>query len=99
MKSENLLIQRLVAREAKEIAAGGPTIPKEVLDMIVSGVHPIRAFRVHRNLSQIQLCASTGIAQHHLSCLENAQIKPTPPTLKKLAQALDVPEDLLTSVK
>ncbi len=88
-----------MARPAHEIAAGVRLIPKNVIDLIGTGVHPIRAFRVHRHMTQLELCAVAKIAQHHLSDIENARVSPKASTLKKLAQALDMPQDLLNPVK
>ena len=98
-KSERVLIERLVAREAHAIAAGASVIPKEVVDMVVNGVHPIRAFRVHRGMTQTQLCAAAKIVQGQLSAFENGRVTPKTSTLKRLALALDVPQDLLTPIK
>jgi hypothetical protein len=39
---------RLVARARKEIAAGMPLIPKQVVHRIASGENALRAFRVAR---------------------------------------------------
>jgi hypothetical protein len=98
-KSEDFLIEQSVALEAHKTKAVALVIPKEAVDMMVGGFHPIRAFRVHRRMTQLQLCAAAKIVQKQLSEFENARVVSKEMILKKLALALTVPQDLLTLIK
>jgi ribosome-binding protein aMBF1 (putative translation factor) len=86
---------RLIARARKEIAAGAPLIPKEVVDRLARGENAIRVFREWREVTQLHLSSKTDIGQGYLSDLENGRRKGTTAALKKIAKALDVPLDLL----
>lgn len=56
----------------------------------------IKAWRKHRNLSQIQLSERVGIAQGTLSDLENGRFAYTQPMLEAIADALNCqPWDLI----
>ncbi len=86
---------RLVTRARKEIAAGAPLIPKEVVDRLTGGENAIRVLREWRAMTQLSLAAAAGIGQGYLSDLENDRRKGTAAALKKVAEALKVPLDLL----
>ena len=86
---------RLVTRARKEIAAGAPLIPKEVVDRLTGGENAIRVLREWRAMTQLRLAAAAGIGQGYLSDLENDRRKGTAAALKKVAEALKVPLDLL----
>lgn len=92
---ENAGTARLVGRARKEIAAGAPLIPKKIIDRIVKGESALRVLREWRDVTQIHLSAKTDIGQGYLSDLENGRRKGTTAALKKIAQALNVPIDLL----
>jgi transcriptional regulator with XRE-family HTH domain len=51
----------------------------------------VRAARVHAELSQAELGALTGLAVPHVSRLEKGNHLPSVATLKKVADALNVP--------
>ncbi len=86
---------RLVDRGRREIAEGAPLIPKAVVDRLVSGENPLRVIREWRDETQMHLEFLTGISQGHISDIENGRRTGTPATLRKLADALNVPLDLL----
>ena len=92
---EDIGTARLVARARKEIAAGAPLIPKAVVDRIAKGENAIRVFREWRDVTQLYLSFKTDIGQGYLSDLETGRRKGTAAALKKIAEALDVPLDLL----
>jgi DNA-binding XRE family transcriptional regulator len=55
----------------------------------------IRKARKAAGLTQVELAERSGIPQSHISRLENGEHSPSAQTLKRLAQALNVPyEDL-----
>jgi ribosome-binding protein aMBF1 (putative translation factor) len=85
---------RLVARARKEIAAGMSLIPKQVVDRIASG-ETLHAFRKWRGKTQLDIAHKTKIGQGYLSDLERGRRKGTTAALKKIADALKVPLDLI----
>ncbi|MEX1082719.1 MAG: helix-turn-helix transcriptional regulator [Xanthobacteraceae bacterium] len=92
---ENIGTARLVARARKEIATGAPLIPKEFVDRIANGESALRVLREWRGVTQLYLSAKTNLGQGYLSDLENGRRKGTTAALKKIAEALKVPLDLL----
>lgn len=86
---------RLVDRALAEIAAGSPVLPKGVVDRLADGENAIKVIREWRNVTQIQLSSETEIGQGHISDIENGRRTGTPATLRKIADALGVPLDLL----
>jgi CelD/BcsL family acetyltransferase involved in cellulose biosynthesis len=86
---------RLVARARKEIAAGAPLIPKQVIDRIAKGESALRVLREWRDVPQLYLSSKTDIGQGYLSDLENGRRKGTADVWKRIANVLDVPLDLL----
>jgi len=92
---EDVGTARLVARARKEIAEGGPLIPKELVDRIADGENAIRVFREWRDVTQLQLSSKANIGQGYLSALEDGRRKGTAAALKEIAEVLSVPLDLL----
>ena len=91
---------RLVARAKKEIAGGAPVLPKEIVDRLASGENPIRVLRQFRGLTQAELATAEGIqiTQNYLSDLENGKRKGPLALHRKLAHALGVPLELLSTI-
>lgn len=92
---ENIGTARLVARARKEIAEGAPLIPKKVVDRIANGENSLRVLRDWRDMTQLLLSSKTNIGQGYLSDLETGRRKGTTAALKKIAEVLNVPLDLL----
>lgn len=92
---ENIGTARLVARARKEIAAGAPLIPKAAVDRIANGENALRVLREWRGMTQLDVAGKTGIGQGYISDLETGRRNGTAAALKKLAEALNVPLDLL----
>jgi ribosome-binding protein aMBF1 (putative translation factor) len=92
---EDIGAARLVARARRDIAAGAPLIPKKVVDRIAKGESALRALREWRGMTQLELSSKTDIGQGYFSDLENGRRKGTTAALKKIAEALNVPLDLL----
>jgi hypothetical protein len=86
---------RIVARSRKAIAKGKALIPIDVVDRIVKGENAIRVLREWRDVTQMYLADKTDIGQGYISDLENGRRQGTTAALKKIAQALNVPLDLL----
>jgi hypothetical protein len=86
---------RLVARARKEIAAGMPLIPKKVVDRIAGGENALRVLREWRGKTQLYVSNRTKIGQGYLSDLENGRRRGTTTALKRIAEALKVPLDLI----
>jgi hypothetical protein len=85
----------LIARARKEIAAGMPLIPKEVVDRIARGENALRALRQWRGRTQRYIAHKTNIGQGYISDLESGRRKGTTTALKKIADVLKVPLDLI----
>src|ERR1700733_601023 len=92
---EDVGTARLVARARKEIAAGMPLIPKEVVDRLVSGENALRVLRKWRGKTQLDISHKTNIGQGYLSDLESGRRKGTTAALKRIADSLKVPLDLI----
>jgi helix-turn-helix protein len=92
---EDLGTARIVARARKEIAAGMPLIPKEVVDRIARGENALRALRQWRGKTQLYISHKTNIGQGYISDLERGRRKGTIAALKKIAEVLKVPLDLI----
>ena len=86
---------RLITRARKEIAAGIPLIPKQVVDRIASGENALRVFREWRGKTQLDIAHKTKIGQGYISDLESGRRKGTTSVLKKIADVLKVPLDLI----
>ena len=92
---EDLGTARIVARARKEIAAGMPLIPKEVVDRIARGENALRTLRQWRGKTQIYISHKTNIGQGYISDLERGRRKGTIAALRKIADVLKVPLDLI----
>ena len=86
---------RLIARARKEIAAGLPVIPKEVVDRIARGENALRALRQWRGKTQLYIAHKTNIGQGYISDLETGRREGTITALKKIAYVLKLPLDLI----
>ena len=86
---------RLVGRARKEIAAGVPLLPKQVVDRLGRGENPLRVLREWREVTQVNLAAKTNLSQGHISDIESGRRTGTPAALRLIADALRVPLDLL----
>lgn len=57
--------------------------------------HNVRMVRLSRRLSQAALARRAGLTQQCVSTIERG-LRPTPATVRMIARALQVPEDVLT---
>lgn len=92
---EDIGTARLVARAQKNVAAGEPLLPKEVVDRLAGGENAIRVVREWRDITQMDLSRKANISQGHISDIENGRRTGTPDALRRIADALRVPLDLL----
>jgi ribosome-binding protein aMBF1 (putative translation factor) len=92
---EDIGTARLVARAQKNVAAGEPLLPKEVVDRLAGGENAIRVVREWRDITQMDLSRKANISQGHISDIENGRRTGTPDALRRIADVLRVPLDLL----
>lgn len=83
---------RLVERA---MAGGGPSVPMEFVDRLADGENPIRVLREWRGQTQVDLASRTRLSQGHISDIETGRRTGTPTALRRIADALEVPLDLL----
>jgi hypothetical protein len=86
---------RVVARARGEIASGVPLLPKPVVDRLAKGENPVRVLREWRGEGQLWLSFKTGLSQGYISDVETGRRKGTAAALRRIADALKVPLDLL----
>ena len=84
---EDVRIARLVARARRDIAAGTPLVPKEVVDRICAGENALRVVREWRGRTQRYIAQKAKIGQGYISDLESGRRKGTTAALKKIADA------------
>ena len=82
-------------RARKEITAGAPLIPKKFVDRIANGENALRVLREWRDMTQLYISHKTGIGQGYISDLESGRRKGATAALKKIADVLKVPLDLI----
>jgi ribosome-binding protein aMBF1 (putative translation factor) len=92
---ENAGTARVIARARKEIAAGAPLLPKEIVDRLANGENAVRALREWRDVTQMYLSFKTNLSQGYISDIENGRRVGTPTALRLIADVLKVPLDLL----
>ncbi|MFS8934334.1 helix-turn-helix domain-containing protein [Cupriavidus taiwanensis] len=73
----------------------GFRVPAAVLDAELAGDHPVKAWRNYRRLTQDALARAAGLSKPYLSQIENRARAGSAEALRRLAQALDVPGDIL----
>ena len=73
----------------------GESIPGEIVDAIIDGVTPLRAWRLYRKFTLVLLAERTGISRGYLSSIENGKKRGTLDIYRRLAVVLNVePDDL-----
>ena len=74
----------------------GDTIPGEIVNAILDGVTPLRAWRQHREFTLDMLADQIGVSKEYLSQIENGQKSGTVDIFRRLSNVLDVAlEDLI----
>jgi Helix-turn-helix len=92
---EDMGTARIVSRAKKEIADGGPLLPKGVVDRLANGENPVRVLRDWRGETQMYLSFKTNLSQGYISDIENGRRAGTVEALRLIANVLNVPLDLL----
>lgn len=87
-----------VAEDAADIAAydaalaeGVVQTPPEVSRHIMEGTGLLKAYRLWRGLSQVELAERSDTSQGHISDIESRRRKITEDLAPRLAKALDIP--------
>jgi DNA-binding XRE family transcriptional regulator len=94
--SEDVGTRRIVRRARAAVARGEEVLlPKAVADKLANGDNPIRVLREWRDMTQLEMSYRTKISQGHLSDIENGRRTGTAETLRRIAEALHVPLDLI----
>ena len=94
--SEDVGTARIVRKTKAAVAAGREILlPKKVVDRLAAGENPIRVLREWRDMTQTYISFRTDISQGHLSDIESGRRTGTPAALRKIADVLKVPLDLL----
>jgi hypothetical protein len=86
---------RVVARARGDLAAGAPLLPKHVVDRLAKGDNPLRVLREWRDVPQLYLSFKTSLSQGYISDIETGRRNGTVAALRRIADALKVPLDLL----
>jgi len=90
---EAALVAGVSERLGAEITLG---IPHEVVTREADGMHPVRAWREYRKLSQTQLAAESGISRAYLAQIEAGERTGTLDVVSRLARKLGcLVEDLI----
>ena len=71
-------------------------VPAELVNRIIDGENPIRAWRKHRGMTAATLANKARIARPYLTQMENGKRAGTVATLRRIAEALQVSIDDLT---
>ena len=80
-----------VDRFKARLAAGEEELlPASLVNAILDGVNPLRAWREYRGLTVAALAASAGVTAAYLSQIESGKREGTIDTLRKIAAALNV---------
>jgi len=88
-------IDDVAAFDAAMAGDDGERIPLEIVEAKHAGVHPVRAWREHRQVTVEALAAQAGISKPYLSQIENRKRRGTAETLSAIARALDIGLDAL----
>ena len=92
---EDVGTARLIARARKEVSGGTPLLPKEIVDRLANGENAVRVLREWRDVTQMYLSFKTSLSQGYISDIENGRRTGTPAALRRIANTLKVPLDLL----
>jgi len=71
------------------------TYPDSVIEAILEGIHPIKAFREYRRMTQAQLATKVGTSAVYISQLERGDRRAGRKLRGKIGVALEIDADLL----
>lgn len=92
--SDSLLLDRLVHDTV--VDAVEDRLPLAFLARLVAGEHPVKLWREHRRMKQMDLAQAAGIGQGYLSEVEAGKKLASPRMLARLAAVLGVEPGELT---
>lgn len=73
-------------------------LPAEFVARLIEGEHPVKIWRLHRDLKAYQLAERSGVGVSYLSEIESGKKPGSLNAMTKIAHALDVSlDDLVTS--
>ena len=75
------------------------TIPLEVVKAKLDGVHPLKAWREFRGITQLQLSSRSGVGRDLIAQIETSKKQGGVGTLERLARALGVPIEALIAAE
>ena len=85
-------------RARAALAAGDDElVPALVVNAILEGENPVRVWRQHREMSQVQLAKAAGISQAYLAQIETGKREGALSLYRSLADALEIDLDDLVS--
>jgi DNA-binding XRE family transcriptional regulator len=84
-----------IAAARASLSGDDETFPDSVVASIIEGVHPIKAFREYREMTQAQLAAKVGTSAMYVSQLERGGRRAGRKLRAKIGSALRVNADLL----
>src|SRR5450631_2762578 len=70
---EDIGTARLVTRARKEVAAGAPLLPKDIVDRLAKGENAVRVMREWRDVTQMHLSLKTRLSQGYISDIESGR--------------------------
>jgi DNA-binding XRE family transcriptional regulator len=74
------------------------TIPIDVVEAKLGGVHPVRAWRDHRGWTQLHLAFKSNVGRDLIAQIETRRKQGGVETLSRIARALNVPMESLLEV-
>ena len=77
----------------KAMADGGESIPADFVKRMIEGESPLRVYREHRGLTQVQLSERSGVNRVQIANIEAGKSAGSIETIRRLAGALDVTVD------
>lgn len=76
--------------ELLKLAQEQPTIPHEVVSMVVDGVSPVKAWREYLKISQQEIASRLNITQPSYQAREKPEANLRKSTLEKIAKAMGI---------
>ena len=71
------------------------TIPLQVIKAKLDGIHPLKAWREYRGITQIELASRSAVARDLVAQIETHKKQGSVATLDRLARALRIPIEAL----
>ena len=85
-------VMAAAAAEQRRLA-GEEYLPAELVDRLLGGESPLRAWRKYRGVTQKELSSAADISDNFLSDMEAGKRRGAPNVWRKLAEALNVTVD------